>query len=218
MDLWPKKVSPNRGQSLNRLLKKFRSCPGVIQGLGGGGGGRPCAVWVSEASLREIMEVLDLLGLSAPGGNLELREWTPWSFAVAPGLGQKPSRPLEPEFRKGSQTASGLRAAGGGGDFPFLPRFPFNYQHSYRSQAVRTAPDSRARLREPGLERESLRGEQVRQDAAGLGRKKITALFGALRVTELNCAPFPPGREPGRRAGDANGEAARKARKLQAGK
>lgn len=137
----------------------------------------------------------------------------------SPRLGTEALSPPGTGISKRKPNSIGPQSSrGGGGDFPFLPRFPFNYQHSYRSQAVRTAPDSRARLREPGLERESLRGEQVRQDAAGLGRKKITALFGALRVTELNCAPFPPGREPGRRAGDANGEAARKARKLQAGK
>lgn len=175
----------------------------------GGGGATSCGLGV-----RSILE--GDYGGSQSSGIICSWESTPWSFAAAPGLRQKPSGSLEPEFQKGSQTASGLRAARG--DFPFLPRFPFNYQHSYRSQAVRPAPDSRARLREPGLEKESLRGEQVRQDAAGLGRKKITALFGALRVTELNCALFPPGREPGRRAGDANGEAARKARKLQAGK
>ena len=44
------------------------------------------------------------------------------------------------------------------------------------------------------METESLRGGQVRQDAAGLGRKEITALFRALWVTELTVPSFHPAR------------------------
>lgn len=83
---------------------------------------------MSEASQTDITEVLNLLGLFAPGGNLELQGLTPWSFTAALGLRENTSLSLEPPFQKGSKTASGLRAAGGGGGggliFHSSPGFP----------------------------------------------------------------------------------------------
>lgn len=160
---------------------------------------------MSEASLTDITEVLNLLGLFAPGENLELG---PWSFTAALGWRENTSLSLELQFQKGSKTASGLRAAGGGGggiNFPFLPWFPLNYQHSNQAVGTRLG------------ERKCKRG--VNQAGCGRpGEKVNNSLFGALWVTELSCAGFPPGRGPGWRAGDASREAARKVWELQAEK
>lgn len=60
------------------------------------------------------MEVLDLLGLSAPGGNLELREWTPWD--------RSPLAPWNRNFEKEAKQHRASEQPGGGGGFSIPPQ------------------------------------------------------------------------------------------------